>query len=347
MSDPGPPLPKTGREALVWLRHALRRRGWLFLGGALVSLLFLWLSFREVSLAALGRAMQGLDGVFVALALGISVASTVARAARWRLLYYPDHHRQPTVRLAGLLFISQMLNVLIPARAGELSRILLMRPVSAARTLGTIGVEKVLDLITLLAFTLILPFILTLPAWFVQSSQSFVLLALMLFGVSLLLFLLKGRLLSCLMHFLRFLPHSWHERAQSVILQALESLEAFRVPWLGLRLQGWSFLIWGMGVWLNYLLFRAFDFPLSPPAALFLLLVMQVGTSVPAIPGKLGVFQYLTILALGTFGIEKSLSLSYSIVLYLVAFGPHFFFGVIFGLRELRQWTHRHELEPG
>jgi uncharacterized membrane protein YbhN (UPF0104 family) len=65
--------------------------------------------------------------------------------------------------------------------------------------------------------------------------------------------------------------------------------------------------------------------------------VLQVGVSLPNIPGKLGVFQYATILALSVFQVEKSIALSYSLVLYLVGFGPHLIFGTLFGWRFLLQ----------
>jgi glycosyltransferase 2 family protein len=333
------------RELLRWLREKIHIRGWHLALGVGLSGLFLWLAFREVPLSAIADDLGALDWAFLLLALGVSVASTLARAARWRLLYYPHQNQVALMRLTGLLFISQMVNFLIPARVGELVRIVLLRSVSGSRTLGTIAVEKLLDLLALLAFLLILPFTVTLPAWFKDSSQGFMLLALVLFGLTLVLFFIKDKLLTWLSALLRFLPAGWQERFQRILRQALTSLDVFRDPWLGLRLSGWSFLVWGMGVVLNYLLFHAFRLTLPISAALFLLLVLQVGISVPSIPGKLGVFQYLTILALVPFGVDRGMGLSYSLVLYLVVFGPHLVFGVIFGVGELALVSQQHPVE--
>jgi hypothetical protein len=93
-----------------------------------------------------------------------------------------------------------------------------------------------------------------------------------------------------------------------------------------------------MGILGNYVVFLALGLSLSFTAALFLLVVLQVGTAVPSVPGKLGVFQYLCILALAPFGVGKSSALSYSVLLYLVAFGPLLLLGAFFiwweGIRE-------------
>jgi len=306
----------------------------LILGVSLTAL-FLWLAFRDVSWAQMRDILKGLKWPYVFLSLVLSILGTLIRAGRWRLLYYPNQRQVSTPRLAGLLFLSQMLNLLIPARAGEIARIALMKRAKPARTLGTIAVEKLLDLLTLLAFSLVLPLAVVPPDWFQAPKQSFVVLSLSLLGASLILFLFKKPLLSWLSALLRLLPLKWGERLQKALDQALSGLDLLRSPWVGLRLQGWSFLVWGVGALTNFVLFRALQLSLPFSAAVFLLLVLQVGISVPSMPGKLGVFQYLVILALSAFGVQKDLALSYSLILYLVGFGPHIVFGTLFGIREI------------
>jgi hypothetical protein len=292
------------------------------------------LAFRQVSLAALRESLQDLDWGFVALSLMLSITGTLLRGARWRLLYYPEHQNVSYTRLSGLLFFSQMVNLLIPTRVGELARIAVMDPKQAPRTLGTIAVEKLLDFLTLLSFLLVLPLAIAPPDWFWSPAQSFLGLALVLLAASLLLFLFKGTLLRWAFSLLRILPHNWRKRLQKALDQALAGLDVFRSPRVGIRLQLWSFLVWSVGALTNFILFRAFGLSLPFFAAIFLLLVLQVGIAVPSIPGKLGVFQYLVILALSAFDVQKELALSYSLLLYAVGFGPHILFGTLFGVRE-------------
>ncbi len=313
-----------------WARAHLRI--WQLVLGAALAALFLWLAFRDVSLVEVREALRGLGWGWVGLALLLSTLGTIARAARWRLLYYPDQQAQDIGHLSGVLFISQALNVLVPLRAGELARLYLVREARAARTLGSIAVEKLLDMLALLTFLLVLPLLVGLPDWFRESSQGFILLALGLFGLSLLLFFTRKRLLGWLSILLRFLPDKWYVRLQSILDQALQGLDVFAAPLIGVQLQGWSLLIWGMGAAVNGILMRAMGLTLPLATPLFLLLVLQVGISVPSTPGKLGVFQYLVILAMAAFGVGKSTALSYSLLLYLVAFGPLMGFGALFAV---------------
>ena len=58
---------------------------------------------------------------------------------------------------------------------------------------------------------------------------------------------------------------------------------------------------------------------ISFAAAGFLLVVLQLGIAPPSLPGKLGVFHYLTVLELSFFGVARGPALTYALVLYVVA----------------------------
>lgn len=303
----------------------------IFLGTGF-SLFFLWLAFRDVPLSGIVASFERLDWRFTFLAIGLSFVGTPARAARWKLLYHPEQNVD-FPRLTRALFIGQMLNIVIPARFGEVARIYFVDPARSlnwARTLGTIAVEKLLDILVLLALVILIPISISLPDWFKDSRSGFILLAVILLGATLILFYSRTRLLSWLESVLRFLPGRWQARFHEIIKLSLNSLDVLRSPWVGLQLQGWSLLIWGMGILVNYILFLAMNLSLPFTAALFLLLVLQVGIAIPSIPGKLGVFQYLCILALTPFGVDKSMALTYSLLLYLIGFGPILAMGTYF-----------------
>jgi uncharacterized protein (TIRG00374 family) len=298
-----------------------------------LSLLFLWLAVREVPISQISAALDQVNGRFVSLAVGLTLAGTLARAARWKLLYYPDQKNLNYLKLAEALFIGQMLNIIIPARLGEVARIQFMGQVesrSQAHTLGTIAVEKMFDILALLVLMFLVPVSVSLPAWFQDSKASLLVLVIAFFGVSLILSYGKDRLLTLLESTVRFLPEDSRVKIQREIGLALSSLDVLRSPWVVLRLQGWSFLIWSIGILINYITFLALGLSSSFTTALFLLVVLQVGIAVPSVPGKLGIFQYLCILALAPFGFGKSSALSYSVLLYLVAVGPVLLLGAFF-----------------
>jgi hypothetical protein len=75
------------------------------------------------------------------------------------------------------------------------------------------------------------------------------------------------------------------------------------------------------------LLFAAFGLSLPFAAALFTLVVVQVGTAPVSTPGNIGVFQFLVVLALGAYGVDRPVALAYSLMLYAIALLPKVLIG--------------------
>jgi len=301
--------------------------------GSGLSLLFLWLAFRDVPISQVVAAFGHVDYRFVALALALVLVSPLARAARWRLLYHPDQKGLSHLRLAEVLLIGQMLNIVVPARVGEVARIFFVGRLqgrSRARTLGTIAVEKWLDIVMLLLLLLLVPAFISLPPWFRDSRGALAAFVIAFFAAALLISYGKDWLLTLVQLLSHFLPESWRGRVHRAADLALGSLDVLRSPWVGLQLQGWSLIIWSLSILVNYVIFLALGLSLPFAAALFLLAVLQVGVAVPSAPGKLGVFHYLCILALGVFGLEKGAALGYAVLLYFVVFGPPSLLGALF-----------------
>jgi uncharacterized protein (TIRG00374 family) len=314
--------------------------------GTGLSLVFLWLAFRDVPLSQIAATFSRADYRFVALALALVLISPLARATRWRLLYHPDQKELGHLRLAEVLLIGQMLNIVVPARLGEVARIYFMGKIesrSRARTLGTIAVEKWLDILVLLLLVLLVPVFVSLPPWFRDSRASLAVFATAFLGVALTLSYGRSRLLTLLESVSRFLPEGWRARIHRATSLALGSLDVLRSPWVGLKLQGWSLLIWALSILVNYTVFLALGLPLPFTAALFLVVVLQVGVAVPSAPGKLGIFHYLCTLALGIFGLEKGAALGYAVLLYFVVFAPPSLLGALFLWWES---VHRRQVKP-
>ena len=82
----------------------------------------------------------------------------------------------------------------------------------------------------------------------------------------------------------------------------------------------------------------AIGLALPPWTSLLLLVVLQVGTEVPSSPGGIGVFQYLIILTLSFFAVDKNVALGYSVLLYLAIYVPIAIIGVYCLWREKVTW---------
>ena len=300
--------------------------------GSSISLTSLWLALRNVPLSTTLSTLAQADLRYVMLALGLVLISPLLRALRWKQLFYPDHTTLQTRRLASILLISQTLNIVLPARTGEIARLYFMKrdaKRSRALTLGTIVIEKWLDLLMILILLLFMPALIALPSWFKGASQGLITVAIAFFFIALILTHAQARILQLAGALVTFLPTHWQNRILHGIHQGIHSLAIFRSPKIGLQIQLWSLGIWILSIFVNYFVFKALQLSLPFSAALFLLAVLQVGIALPTAPGKLGVFHYLCVLTLGFYGIERSTALAYSFLLYLIVFLPPVLLGTL------------------
>ena len=296
--------------------------------GTIVSVIFLLLALKDVPLDVVTQALARANYVWVLLAVVAAVAQSWLRAARWILLYYPLQKGLRQTQMFGITLISQMLNIVVPWRVGELARIYLADEIekrSKTQTLATLGVEKIFDTEMLVLILVTMPFFMTLPNWLEQPREGLIVLMLALFGAAFALLVFRAPLLRLLSRIRLPRGRSLDSYAQIALL----SLDLFKRWDVHLLLQVESVVIWSIGALINYFILLALNLSLPPVSAFLLLAVLQVGGLVPSSPGKVGVFQLLCILTLALFSVDKSIGLTYGILLYLVAYGPPVILGVL------------------
>ena len=72
---------------------------------------------------------------------------------------------------------------------------------------------------------------------------------------------------------------------------------------------------------MNALILCAFGIEPWLPAAILTLVATNLGMALPSAPGYLGVYHFLSMLALSAFNIESSTAFSYAVVAHLLVFG--------------------------
>lgn len=322
-------------------------REWRLLVGLVVGLLCLVLAVRGVSVSAVTEALIQVRWGWSMLAVVCVVLASLAKAARWRILFYPQSIC--FFRVWSIFLVGQMLNVVLPTRVGEVGRIYLIgesKQISKMSTLSTVIIEKMANVVMLLLSLAGLALwpaqdAISFPAWLRKSALGLGLTAILGLGILVLCVYYGRRLWQVGRRLLRPLPASMRERVDAWARSGLEGFGALRYWPVSVQVWGWSLIIWCLATLSHYFVFIAMGLSLSMYVALFLLSVILVGVTVPA-PGKLGVFHYLCVLTLSLFAVDRGTALSYSVVMYLVAFAPDVILGLCFLWRENLQLWRRH-----
>jgi hypothetical protein len=295
--------------------------------GTLVSVLFLWLAFRGVDWRGAWQVIAKADVWLMLAALGTVLLTTILKAVRWRLMFFPHHGRLALPKVFSVFLVGQFLNALIPARLGEVSRAYLMgreEGVSKLHALWTTALEKVLDALVLLVFLALLSFVVPLPPWLQRAGWTLSAAALAVLILLILILLLRDKVDALLAHWRRAHPWLQHLRLSRLFATVADSVHLLRRPRLSAGLLSWSVLAFLSATVTNWLTARALDVPVSYQASLLLLVVLQISAVVPipTSPGRVGLFHYLCVISLAIFGVQREVALSYGLVLHFLVYLP-------------------------
>jgi glycosyltransferase 2 family protein len=302
-----------------------------------LSGVFLWVALRGVSWQETTAALGAAHIIYVPLIFVVGVISLYFRALRWGVLLGPI----ATVSRRSLFSATAMgfaANMLLPLRAGEVLRPWLLarkETLPLAPTIATVAVERLFDMAVLLLFFGVATLTLPLPpewrryGWFFLGTFAVFLVLLVV------LQRLPARTVAALGVVLKPLPEqisapllrAVHQFADG--LGSLKSMAAITLAvvyslfiWLGLA------VTFGLGI-------SAFDLPVPwVRGALSLTAIVAIAVSVPGGPGFIGMFQVGCEVALGLYGVVKSVAFSYSVLEHVVQFASSVLPGLYFFLRD-------------
>ncbi len=313
----------------------LRKRQipWLRLGSSLLlTVLGIWFVTRDADLAEIRTALQQSRPQYIVLGLMVIAVTIIAKAWRWRLLFQPGEGAPSFRHLFWALSLGQLVNTAVPfLRLGEVARVYdfgAQTNQSRARALGTLVVEKVLDLIMLvLTLGLLIPF-LVIPDFVSQSGLIMAVVGL----VALLALIMIAFRTDLALRFITAtaspLPQSLKGRLLPIVVTGLDGLSALRSGSAIFALLVISAIIALLSIATPWILFPALNIKLGIIPAAAIHVVLTVGTLPPSTPARVGVFEFLVAFMLRFFGIENSaVILTYTIIYHLVVIIPQIVFG--------------------
>ncbi len=158
---------QASQETAEKIRARTRRR-WIRRFNTLLGIALmvwgLWYVTRQITLAEISRTLRMANGGFILLAVAVILITLWLKAWRWRLLFHPPDQRPPLPAAFWAMMLGQLVNTAVTfLRLGDIARVYgLSRQtgLSKMRALGTLIVEKTLDLVMLvITLLLLLPFV--------------------------------------------------------------------------------------------------------------------------------------------------------------------------------------------
>ena len=307
---------------LTWLRVAV--------GLGLLALVGLALWWRGPDWNSVYHAFDFVRWRWIAVAVVINLASVSARAVAWHLVInqaLPQPHPRHRIVL-GAFCVGLLANAVLPARAGEIARVAVLRrrlphgSGTTATLVGTVFAHRLFDLfpvLLLVGYTLETA---KMPRWALTSIELF-----LAIGVVMLLFAVISA---------RRQQRSVLDEMGTVrrlLVMAQRGLAVMKRPSAAAGATLFQTIGWMLQLLAVYTVMRAFDFGTVPAAALVLVL-MNVATVFPFWPGNVGLLQAAIALPLRQYGVAYGTGFAYGLALQAVEMSVGVGLGLVFLTRE-------------
>jgi glycosyltransferase 2 family protein len=290
----------------------------LMWGGIVVSLLFIYLTFRGTDFGALGAALRRSNYWLLVPALLVLAVAIVLRALRWRLLISPEH-RPSTSAVTSALLVGYLFNSILPARAGEAIRVVFLRQRAGTPkfvALGTVIAERAIDVLTLLVLLFVAAPFVPSTDWLPRVLALGVVVFVVTAGVFTAFAFYGERPARFVLRPLGMLPRMSRGRIELAAANLMRGLSAFRSPAVALPAFVLTAASWLLIAFASWICMRGFDLRLGFSAAVLVVVAINLAMILPSGPAGIGVFEAAVVTALHPFDVDRAHALSYALVLH-------------------------------
>jgi hypothetical protein len=295
-----------------------------------------------------GRVWRDLGNVswkWVLLGMLLEVLSYWVQGLRWALLLRPFGH-VPVMRAVRAVYAGLFTNLVFPLRPGEVLRsyeVSKSEDISFGRVLGSVGVERLIDLVVAVAALGAVSLFVTapLPLRFkhVADLLGKITLAVVVILVIVILYLETQLPDDDVIHIkfkwgrnlleLTESPKPTTGKCMSALvgLHAMGTSPSFYLAVLGSVLMP---LLQVLALWA---MMQSYGLALPFLAAVMVLLIINLGVSLPNAPGNVGSYQFFCVLGLTVFQVEKTTAAGFSIFAFVALTLPILFLGVAAAMR--------------
>jgi glycosyltransferase 2 family protein len=303
-----------------------------------VSVVCGYFALRNVNWAATRAAFSAIEYAWLVPSIAGLAFWTVVRVERWRILFRTGR-RPPFGALTKATLVGIFFNNVLPARAGEATRVVALRsyagtPISEAA--ATIVVERLLDVLSLLLLLFVVAPWLPAISWL----RAAVIIAAVAVAVAVILVALAIHLgrgdSRAIVRFGSRIPGLSEGAIVSFAANVGHGLVSLRNGHQAAVALAWSIASWvllGASFWFIML---GFHLDLSFLAGLLAAVSVGLSFIVPAAPGGVGVFEAAGLLATSAYRIPKANAVACVLALHVVNTVPFLLAGaavLIFGTR--------------
>jgi glycosyltransferase 2 family protein len=296
-----------------------------------LSIVFLVWVLRDFHVVRALRDMANADWKWVLVGMSCDVMSYVVQSFRWKLLLTPLGRVRMTKSIRAV-FSGIFANLLLPLRPGEFLRAYILSDsenIKLGLTLGSIGVERLVDLVIATASLGVASLLVDFPAAGVAGARFRRVADILGIGVLVLVTIIVALILYLEVKLGSDEPPTNGETGlKGKIMGALSALHAMGTAPSFYPAVLFSLGVPGFQILAMWAMMKSYSLQLPFLVAVVVVLVINLGISLPNAPANVGSYQFFCVLGLSVFQVEKTTATGFSIFAFIALTLPLLFLGM-------------------
>lgn len=311
-----------------------------------LTFFFLYLAFRGNDFGELFTVLRNANYLF---AIGGAFCGIIIggyfRALRWRYFLAPLKSGIKMEILYSSMMIGYMMNSIIP-RSGEIYRPVLLankEKISKAATFGTIVVERVFDVLSMLiSFGICMIFFRqklseAFSEYNLEAISLYVSLAILVFVIVILIIIFNLEKSELIIEKItrKILPSRFQQKIHNIFISMINGFLFIRYPKYYIQIFVLSILLWMSYVFSTYLTLEAFNIHLTFFDANLVLTMITFAMTIPLPANSAGIYHlFSTVTLVNIYGINREDAFGFSTVSHLLGVLGLIIIGAFFFLKE-------------
>ena len=303
----------------------IKKKNIIKISGFLISGIFLYFTFKEIDFKDVWATLKNFNLYFTFWGVLLFLLANAIRGFRWKLMLKPVK-KVSVMSCIAALFVDILGNNILPARLGDLWRSIAMKhkenvPVTTA--LSSLFIERILDGLVILLGAFV-------GRWIFKEVPTSMKKAI--------LYLIVGILIAVLLFSLIYVIHehrykNCNSKMAKQVRKIISALHFLGDTKNTIYIVALSILSWIIEFYSYFYFLKAVGYNGPMSLALFVMVAINIGVSIPSGPGYFGVFEYATLLAFYAYGLPKELGLTYAFITHALRYIFGSLVGFILGSR--------------
>ena len=296
--------------------------------GLVITICFLRMALHGLDLSRIRASIEQIRWSVLVIAAIFFTGGYAVRTVRWWWMLRACNAATELRACVWPLVVGVAVNNVVPFRAGDVYRIMAFRQrlrAPVAQLIGTLLMERTLDLIVLLGFFLVgVAFLAHTENSAAYTRTALVVVAAIVLAWTLALVSAKRIkfLFTRLCHHKVLASRGWASAAEDRICQLFDSLEVIRKPSRALGLLAVSVVVWSCEGSVFEIVAYGLSYHGNAYGPWFAFASGTLSTLIPSTPGYLGTFDFFAMSGLLEFEASRGLAVAFAFIVHAVLWLP-------------------------